>query len=65
MRAKKFEPPDMPTLYNLEVVVMPNGEVLSCGKSLGWVSKFGTALTKKEQGLNDVVDDIDPWEDYV
>ena len=37
------------TMCNLSVVVMPNGEIIYRGKSLGWVSEFGPYLTKKEQ----------------
>ena len=36
------------TLCNLEVVVMLNGEVLSCGKTVGWVKELGEYLTPKE-----------------
>lgn len=36
-------------LAYLEVVVMPNGEVLCFGESLGWVAKLGRFLTPKEK----------------
>ena len=36
------------TLCNLEVIVMPNGEVLSRGKSLGWIKDFKKGLTAKQ-----------------
>jgi len=35
------------TLCNLEVVVMPNGEVICLGKSIGWVKELGEYLIKK------------------
>lgn len=41
------ENPKEITLYNLEVVVMPNGEVISLGKTVGWVEELGKFLTKK------------------
>jgi len=38
------------TLYNLEVLVMPNGEIICAGKTLGWTSeKIGEYLTKKDK----------------
>lgn len=37
------------TICNLEVLVMPNREVLCMGKSIGWIDEFGKCLTKKEQ----------------
>ena len=41
------KPPKEITLCNLEVIVMPNGEILCLGQSLGWVRKLGRALTVK------------------
>lgn len=35
------------TLANLEVIVMPNGEVMCLGKRIGWVKKLGHYLTPK------------------
>jgi len=35
------------TLCNLEVVVMPNGEVIFLGKSMGWIGEMGKYLTPK------------------
>lgn len=32
--------PDEITLCTLDVVVMPNGEIISAGKSLGWFKDF-------------------------
>lgn len=37
------------TVALLEVVVMPNGEIICAGKSVGWVDKIGKYLTVKEQ----------------
>lgn len=37
--------PDRITLAALEVVVMPNGEVICNGQTLGWVSTLGKYLT--------------------
>lgn len=33
------------TIAQLEVLVMPNGEVLCAGRSLGWVGQLGKYLT--------------------
>ncbi len=38
------------TICNLEVLVMPNGEVLCNGVSLGMMGKFGKHLTPKKVG---------------
>jgi len=32
------------TVCDLEVVVMPNGEVICLGKTVGWVKELGTYL---------------------
>ena len=37
------------TLCNLEVVVMPNGEIICLGKTIGWVKELGKYLTPKTQ----------------
>ena len=39
--------PEEITLSNLEVVVMPNGEVICNGKTVGWVKDIGKYLTPK------------------
>ena len=39
--------PEEMTVCNLEVLVMPNGEILCLGKTIGWVDKFGKFLTSK------------------
>ena len=36
------------TLCNLEVLVMPNGEILCLGNTIGWVDKFSKVLSPKE-----------------
>lgn len=36
-------------LCNLEVVVMPNGEVISNGKTIGWIKELGEYLTEKAE----------------
>jgi len=43
------KPPDEITLCNLEVIVMPNGEVLCSGNSIGWVKTLGKYLTPKTE----------------
>jgi hypothetical protein len=35
------------TVANLEVIVMPNGEILCLGETIGYIKKFGKALTEK------------------
>jgi hypothetical protein len=37
-------PPKGMTICSLEVLVMPNGEILCLGQSLGYVSKLGAKL---------------------
>jgi len=41
--------PESITLCTLDVVVMPNGEVISLGKTLGWFETFKDYLQPKEQ----------------
>ena len=41
--------PDEITVARLTVVVMPNGEVLCKGKSLGWVKTLGKYLTPEKE----------------
>ncbi len=38
------------TLASLQVLVMPNGEVLCLGFSIGWVKQLGKMLTPIEGG---------------
>ena len=38
------ELPDKITLCQLECVLMPNGEVISCGKTLGWFEDLKSYL---------------------
>jgi hypothetical protein len=43
--------PKVITLANLEVLVMPNGEVICIGKTLGWFNelhKYLTAILEKQ-----------------
>lgn len=36
------------TICNLEVLVMPQGEILCRGKTVGWLKDLGKYLTKLE-----------------
>ena len=40
--------PDTIVMCNLEVVVMPNGEVISLGKTVGWFKDLQKYLTPKQ-----------------
>lgn len=40
--------PDTITPAKLDCIVMPNGEVLCNGTTIGWVKSLGKFLTKKE-----------------
>ena len=40
--------PDAITPAKLDCIVMPNGEVISCGKSLGYLKDFEGMLTTKD-----------------
>lgn len=42
------QPNDL-TICSLEVLVMPNGEILCMGKSIGWFKNFKKHLKLKEQ----------------
>jgi hypothetical protein len=33
------------TVCNLEVIVMPQGEVICLGKTIGWIKELGKCLT--------------------
>ncbi len=52
-----MEHPKEITLCNLEVVVMPNGEIICLGKSIGWFDKYAKylspILTAAEEELAD------------
>lgn len=39
--------PEEITVCSLEVIVMPNGEVLCIGKTLGYIRELGKYLTVK------------------
>lgn len=41
--------PDTITLCYLEVILMPNGEVICLGKTVGWFDKLGQLLTPLEE----------------
>ena len=47
MKLLTKEPKEI-TLAYLEVIVMPSGEVLNKGKSLGWMDKLQPYLFMKE-----------------
>ena len=36
------------TLCNLECVLMPQGEIICLGKTIGWFKDFGDMLEKKK-----------------
>ena len=37
-------------IQHLEVLVMPNGEILCAGKTVGWTDKLGKYLHEVEEG---------------
>ncbi len=41
------KPPKEITICNLEVLVMPSGEILCNGETIGWVKDLGKYVTKK------------------
>ena len=43
------EQPKEMTICNLEVLLMPNGEILCVGNSLGWFDKLKKYLSVKEK----------------
>lgn len=45
--ANKKELPDVPEIRYLEVVLMPNGEIICFGCSIGWYDKFGQFIKKE------------------
>ena len=40
--------PELPTVCKLEVLVMPNGEVICLGKTIGWVTELAKYLFKED-----------------
>lgn len=44
--------PEEITLAKLEVVVMPNGEIISLGKTIGYVSELGSKLSDLKSGID-------------
>lgn len=45
-----YTSPDRPTLATLEVVVVPNGEIICLGKTVGWLKKLGRFITVPVHG---------------
>jgi hypothetical protein len=43
--------PEEITLAKLEVVVMPNGEIICSGKTVGWVKDIGKYLSDLKNGI--------------
>ena len=43
--------PDVISIAKLEVVVMPNGEIICNGKTVGWVSELGKYLSDARPGV--------------
>jgi len=39
--------PEEITVCNLQVLVMPNGEIICLGKTIGWFDKFKKYLSEK------------------
>ena len=44
--------PDEITLCNLEVLLMPNGEIMCYGNTLGWFDTYKRALSVKKEVKN-------------
>jgi hypothetical protein len=40
--------PEVPTLGKLSVLVMPNGELICMGKTVGWLSECGQHVKLEE-----------------
>lgn len=38
------KPPQEITVARLQVIVMPNGEIICLGKTLGWVHELGECI---------------------
>jgi len=45
------QPKEM-TICNLEVLLMPQGEIICNGKTIGWLDGFREFLTKKKKEGN-------------
>lgn len=43
--------PESITVCNLEVVIMPQGEIICLGKTIGWFKDFKNYLTIKEKEI--------------
>ena len=44
-----MDKPDVMTIVNVEALVMPNGEVICLGKTIGWWDKLKDYITEKEK----------------
>ena len=42
-----IEKVEVPTVAHLEVLIMPNGEIICLGKTIGWTDKLGKFLSDK------------------
>lgn len=40
--------PEKMTVMHLEVLVMPNGEIICMGDSVGWIERIGKFLSEPE-----------------
>ena len=61
--------PDEIIMRHLEVVVMPNGEIICMGKTVGWVSEMGKYLSEPENNKDEIsikwcVEDVKGMEGY-
>ena len=46
VRLDKSHEPEMPEIVYLECVAMPNGEIISEGKTVGFIKRLGGSLFK-------------------
>lgn len=46
-----MQKPEEITIANLEVLVMPNGEIISEGVTIGWLPSFSKNLTPVRNGI--------------
>jgi len=53
-----MEKPKQMTCCLLQVLVMPNGEVICLGKSLGWFKEFKDCLSPDAPDKGEVRDDV-------
>lgn len=45
------KPPEVMTIAKLQVLVMPNGEILCGGYTVGWIDKIGKYLGEPIQAV--------------